>query len=317
MTAKDFQQYLEHPRMLYDLPLASLQQLAMEYPYSPNLRLLLLLKSHLEGHDNEADYLNRCAAAAFDRSFIYDLLRDADPLPPAQDTDVLELRTLEELALEEAALTPAPPPETKASTLTYANIFPEYDNKVVDAETPEIETPAAAETTNAIIVPTAPEVPEPETTPAAEEFPAIDMNTWAGNATAFQVATPDWTEAKAPTIAEETTAEQVTDEPAAPEPLSKFEPSPAAATSGMLRDRLRQIRRRQTDKLAHEQEEVKKIARRSLVSQEAVASETLARLLVRQGQYQNAIKMYRRLELLYPEKKAIFAGLIKDLKEKL
>ncbi|WP_157974582.1 hypothetical protein [Lewinella sp. IMCC34183] len=52
-------------------------------------------------------------------------------------------------------------------------------------------------------------------------------------------------------------------------------------------------------------------------SASVVVSETLAALLVRQGQYQNAIRMYQRLGLLYPEKKPIFAGLIKELKGKL
>jgi hypothetical protein len=48
-----------------------------------------------------------------------------------------------------------------------------------------------------------------------------------------------------------------------------------------------------------------------------IASETLAELLVRQQQYPRAIRMYRRLVLLYPEKKAIFARQIQELKEKL
>jgi len=102
-----------------------------------------------------------------------------------------------------------------------------------------------------------------------------------------------------------------------PEPISRFSEGRRPEHGQSLRDRLRNIRRRQSEKLADEQEEVRKIARRSLVAQEAVASETLARLHVQQGQYQLAIKMYRRLELLYPEKKAIFADLIKDLQEKL
>ena len=46
-------------------------------------------------------------------------------------------------------------------------------------------------------------------------------------------------------------------------------------------------------------------------------SETLADLLVRQGQPARAIEMYRRLGLVNPEKKAIFAGLIQELKQKI
>jgi hypothetical protein len=89
------------------------------------------------------------------------------------------------------------------------------------------------------------------------------------------------------------------------------------ASAGGLRERLTRIRRRQEARSEDGSENVGKIARRSLVAQEVVASETLAKLLVRQGQYQNAIKMYRQLVLLYPDKKTTFAGLINNLKEKL
>ena len=103
----------------------------------------------------------------------------------------------------------------------------------------------------------------------------------------------------------------------APQPVSHFHSPSLNDPTVSLRERLQSIRQHQANKLADEQEEVRKIARRSLVSSEGTASETLARLLVQQGQYQNAIKMYRRLELLYPEKKTIFAGLIRDLQKKL
>jgi len=86
---------------------------------------------------------------------------------------------------------------------------------------------------------------------------------------------------------------------------------------GTLQERLARIRQRQRAKGGDEKDDVNRIARRSLMAQGEVASETLAKLLVRQGQYQHAIKMYQRLILLYPEKKTTFAGLIKELKEKL
>ncbi|TXF88360.1 hypothetical protein FUA23_15380 [Neolewinella aurantiaca] len=299
MNAKDFQLYLEQPQLLYALPLAELQGLAMEYPYSSNLRLLLLLKTHLEGHPEEQDYLNRCAAASFDRAFIYDLLQDARLFAwqeeAREETEVLELRTLDEIALEDAALLagidedeelPAP------AALSYQSIFPEPD--VLFEEEPEPE----------------PKPDLPVTEPAEVTPPPFSMPAqWVDAAADFISVLPVWpvdplTEPSAP-------------EEFAPEPVSSFSEGKRPDHGHSFKDRLRRIRRRQSEKLADEQEEVRKIARRSLVAQEDVASETLARLLVQQGQYQHAIKMYRRLELLYPDKKTIFAGLIKDLQEKL
>ncbi|MFK8162213.1 MAG: hypothetical protein AB8H12_07080 [Lewinella sp.] len=287
MKPQEFQQYLEQPGLLYQLPLTSLQQLAMEYPYSPNLRLLLLLKTHIEGHPDEADYLSRCAAASFDRSFIYDLLQDNE-LQPAEgdreENDILELRTLEEIALEDAAVLaekiPSSPTETEQN---YQNIFPPLEDFVEDTELPS--------------------VPEVIPSPPSPSPPVGDYHDWAENATAYLSVLPKH-ETSLPTDQN-------------PEPVTNFRHVSLTQKTPSLRDRLRTIRRFQADKIADEQEEVRKIARRSLVAQEAVASETLAKLLVRQGQYQNAIKMYQHLSLLYPEKKTIFAGLIKDLKEKL
>lgn len=283
MKPQEFQQYLEQPELLYELPLTSLQQLAMEYPYSPNLRLLLLLKTHLEGHPDEADYLNRCAAASFDRSFIYDLLQDME-VQQAGDhqEEILELRTLDDIALEDAALlseeASPTPPETDLSY--QENIFPQEEDFTEETELP--------------LVPNI--TPEPPS-------PAVTYVSWAENATAYLSALPELEiDPKGGNI---------------PEPVANFQSATLTPKPPSLRDRLRTIRRFQADKIADEQEEVRRIARRSLVAQEAVASETLAGLLVRQGQYQNAIKMYQHLALLYPEKKTTFAGLIKDLKEKL
>jgi hypothetical protein len=283
MKPQEFQQYLEQPGLLYELPLTSLQQLAMEYPYSPNLRLLLLLKTHLEGHPDEADYLNRCAAASFDRAFIYDLLQDMEAQPAAEDqeeTEVLELRTLDEIALEDAVLLAEETSPTPETTLSYQNLFPLEEDFVESTELP--------------LVPEAAPVPS---------SPTSLYNSWVENATAFLGALP-----KRDTGLK--TGHR-------PDPVTKFHRATLSSKLPSLRERLKVIRRFQANKIADEQEEVRKIARRSLVAQEAVASETLARLLVRQGQYQNAIKMYQHLALLYPKKKTTFADLIKDLKEKL
>jgi hypothetical protein len=295
MNAKDFQLYLEQPQLLYALPLAELQGLAMEYPYSSNLRLLLLLKTHLEGHPDEQSYLQRCATASFDRAFIYDLLQDTQMLnkeEAQEETEILELRTLDEIALEDAALLSEDNNVAPENTLSYEKIFPELE----------------ADEQEEVLLQSAP-VPEKPAKETVEPYQMPDA--WAMVAAAFLSILPEWTAETAP-LPDATKPEAL-----APEPVSRFSDGKRPEHGRSLKDRLRSIRRRQSEKLADEQLEVRKIARRSLVAKEAVASETLARLLGQQGQYQRAIKMYRSLELLYPEKKTIFAGLIKELQEKL
>lgn len=91
----------------------------------------------------------------------------------------------------------------------------------------------------------------------------------------------------------------------------------SATDYGSLRERLHHIRQRQRSKTPDAHERVGTIARKSILTQDEVVSETLAKIFVQQGQFQRAIKVYQRLKLLYPEKKANFADCIKELKQKL
>ena len=59
----------------------------------------------------------------------------------------------------------------------------------------------------------------------------------------------------------------------------------------------------------------KAMAIQSVTDREDVASETLAELLVRQGNKNKAIEMYQRLSLLFPNKSSYFANRIEQLKK--
>ncbi len=59
-----------------------------------------------------------------------------------------------------------------------------------------------------------------------------------------------------------------------------------------------------------------KMARQSLEDRDDIVSETLARLYYEQGYYQKAIKIYRKLILLYPKNSSYFAALIKEIESK-
>ncbi len=59
---------------------------------------------------------------------------------------------------------------------------------------------------------------------------------------------------------------------------------------------------------------VRRLAKQSLSENPVVASETLAELLVSQGNLEKAIQMYQQLSLKMPKKKKYFAAKIKELK---
>jgi hypothetical protein len=56
-------------------------------------------------------------------------------------------------------------------------------------------------------------------------------------------------------------------------------------------------------------------ARQSVIDNETIVSETLAKLLVKQGHVAKAVKVYEKLRLVFPEKSLYFAGLIEKLKQ--
>ncbi len=291
MTASDFSRYLQQPRLLYELPLTELQQLSLRFPYSPNLRLLLLLKAHLEGHPQEADYLARCAAATFDRGTVYDVLQELDVVmdEEASVEEVLELRELDDLIMEAEPTLPDPP-AALAEDLPMPVVETKEEDEADDWGTFTDDDETEEEDAHYGDLP----LTEEDVQDTAEVPPVIVQEK------------PE--PAAAPTFS-------------APEEVEKTKTPTHKVTGatgyGTLQERLAKIRSRQETQRKDTREDVNRIARRSLVAQEEVASETLAKLLVRQGQYQNAIKMYQRLILLYPEKKPTFAGLIKELKEKL
>lgn len=62
--------------------------------------------------------------------------------------------------------------------------------------------------------------------------------------------------------------------------------------------------------------EAKLLAKASVKKSNEIATETLATLLARQGHHEQAIVMYERLILLFPEKKSTFAAQIAKIKRK-
>ncbi|MGH1437034.1 MAG: hypothetical protein ACRBG0_21530, partial [Lewinella sp.] len=104
MNAENFMEYLAQPAKLYQLPYQEIKNLVQEYPYSANLRQLLLLKSRIEKDPKFEQYLHNLAAHTFDREHLYSFIHNKLPQLLELNTapeERLELKDLAQLDLEE------------------------------------------------------------------------------------------------------------------------------------------------------------------------------------------------------------------------
>ncbi|WP_367390216.1 hypothetical protein [Lewinella sp. LCG006] len=104
MNAENFMEYLAQPAKLYQLPYQEIKNLVEEYPYSANLRQLLLLKSRIEKDPKFEQYLHNLAAHTFDREHLYTFIHEKLPQLLELDTEPeerLELKDLTQLVSPE------------------------------------------------------------------------------------------------------------------------------------------------------------------------------------------------------------------------
>ena len=190
--------------------------------------------------------------------------------------------TLELIALEELDLVPLPTRGTEE--------LPSRLNELAAAIPPLPISPQPAT------------VPQP--TPAPR--PPVTFTRWVDTAAAFSTLLPL---GPVPPLSENAREGRQQEVPSL-QPLTHFLPVVRRyRQSASLRSRLERLRRQPTT--------AADTSGQGPSAKEPAVSETLADLLVRQEQYGHAIRMYERLQLLYPQKKAIFAGRIQELKEKI
>lgn len=315
MNADNFAEYLQHPARLYQVSFQELKNLVAEYPYAANVRFLLALKSRMEQDPKLDQHLHQLAAHTFDRAALYHFFQEelAAIVDLATETNErLELKDLQELE----NMLEAPP-------LT-VDIGSGQSESIARPEAiPEIPRPAPSpqgtgwEATGPALAATGPEppiTPSRASQPPPVTAPALRTN-WAamGLLAAAVPLVAKW-EAVRPAAVEPTPpAAEATP---APLPKKSFD----SWSNRRRRDRLARIR--QLREKAQPQEAnnglklVEQVVRESIVEHDNLASETLARLLVDQGKYARAIRMYERLILLFPEKSRYFAAIIENLKQK-
>lgn len=283
---------MAEPELLSSISYEELKTLALAYPYAHNLRYLLALKAKLEDRPDAARTLATAAAYSLDRTRLF-LLYAPKILAPQRlqeelGTEILELKPIDIVQKELGALTPVKRPETIEAPPAQQSVLP----------IPEV-SPATALGLSG-------KQPVAPVWPSAQKQIKQNFNTWYAqfNLPVLEKPPAALVLQPAPSIVPSRTSVQPTPEiPVTAAPPEKREVRDPVPTELEL----------QTSK--QNELSAQALAERSVTENKAVVSETLARLLAKQGHRDKAIAMYERLYLVYPEKSAYFAAEIDKLKK--
>ncbi|MCC6723022.1 MAG: hypothetical protein IT258_00835 [Saprospiraceae bacterium] len=338
MNSENFHEYVKNPSMLHQVSYQELKSLVLQYPYSPNLRYLLLLKSLL---DQSKDFDRNQILASLsspDRKKLRNLVKQYTRMREMQENyalneEFLELKDLSVLEnlVEEPNPANASAPVAKAEAIVPPIGTPnEVDEEIEEEsdlsflqnlriEKDDLSILGEPDETPTEDAPTVSEQPTPD---AVEE--AIEIETAAGEPDkTLEISKLDNEPTPMPAIdiPLEITNEQ--DLQPVPKPRSSFNSwlkqfNPPQA--GLLKTELKDIslnNRPHQPPVPIVEEESKQIEDNSVEEDEEIASETLALLLEKQRLFSKAISMYQRLQLKYPEKSGLFAAKIEELNRKL
>jgi len=307
MTATQFQQYLSQPLLIAHLAVGELERLVREYPYCAPLRLLLLKKYQLENPTTFEQQLPIEATYSPDRVRMYQFLHAS---PQADPTRIA--------LLQKATFVSENPPRISAAELG-------LEKKTLILNDLSLTFDCVADATNSdavsdVVQQIMPRKNKKSKTPKDKSgdenkkrfhlprIPTLEDNNVFDMFPAAQSETNNDSNPENPEyILEEDPTLQIANVDDAFQFLLQTE------------DFLRGIAARvqaANNNSNPDDAELDTIANASVSDNEQIASETLAQLLIAQGQQAKAVKMYQRLRIQQPDKAEYFDQLIAQVKQK-
>ncbi|MEY3367476.1 MAG: hypothetical protein RI973_631 [Bacteroidota bacterium] len=355
MNLENFHKYLENPSLLYQISYQELKSLVLQYPYSPNLRYLLLIKSIQEKHKDQDRNLSMAAIAVPDRRKLWQLVKEFSRTAEQQEhyqlsEDFLELKDLSTLSFQLAEETDTSEQEL-APRAQFMSASPDEAENEAEAplafpldftSSPGEESGFSDDLSDG----------EASSVPAHADF-VFEFDNGAGSpeiSLEAEIAEnePSMPEAEAQREKEdfeaghgmevpgpaseqvEASSGQMDAKEAEPMPIPKssfrsWQHSTRLGLHPLDPHQLVAARRHKKEPAetvaensqGHEAGEAQHLAEKSVRSDMGIASETLARVLELQRHFHKAIAMYEQLILQNPEKKAFFAAKIEELKSKM
>ena len=286
MTKQEIQSYLLNPGKIDGDVVFELQDLITRYPYSSSLRMLRSKGLQLMDDVSFEQDLKKTAVYAGDRNVLYKLMKEAKKFEEDAPVEIIEKPT----ELTESA---------ESDSILDTKIDEESFSKEIEAEAHSGQY----------------------TIEVSDEIPKLEelIKTGSEDEKEFE-------------IEEEAINESFDSQPeisTKSEPASLVDFVTAASEEKMPSQDAKKYSDKDADKklkdfVTTKEKALKgskpifsaqKMARMSLMEDENLVTETLAKVFAKQGNYKKAVKAYKKLSLKYPEKSIYFAAQIEKIRE--
>ncbi len=318
MKIEQFIDLMDHPNLLDEAHIPAIEKIIADYPCFQTAHLLYAKTLNNVKHINYHSALKRTAVVAGNRSVLYRLINSPvnkiiNNLPQVESiTPVEEIKkepVSKELEKPEKVISPI--------NITYTIVNPTNEQKPVEQVTSNSEhIPVAAEAITPVIeeVKTEPTNLQTETLdeiilkPVMEAYVETEILKLTEKEPEIGIDEPrsftDWLK-QVPNI-----SKQITIQTTPKEQTPKLKSEKQVFLDKLLKEEMR-ISKPQADKNFYAASQK---TRSSVLEDENLVTETLAKIYMLQGNHGKAIRAYEILSLKFPEKSAYFATLIKELR---
>lgn len=317
MNRQQFYQYLESPQKLNNESLRHLNELATEYPYFQAGRMLLVKNLHLLDHIRFNQELKTAAAHIPDRRKLYLLVHEpptyqtpvtivAEPKPMEIESTaseiiepVIELEVIDNEPIIQPQKTIPEPISPPVNYFDVSDVVDLSDGLTIDfsSSKPQFEK---NEPTEPVVLPTA-------------DLLDYELSNAPGYLLEDEQPEPfdpqhnrsfsDWLKAMRTTPPPVKEPEKPASEPAKPLKNKQMD----------IIDSFLQTGNKRIVPKKEAADEIVDIAAPSIEENEALMTETLANIHIKQKHYHKAITIFEKLSLKYPEKSIYFAARIKEM----
>ncbi len=310
MTSKKLLQLIENPNELFLFPEQELQDLSMKYPYCQNLVLLSTFKKQWTDEKLFKKQEELAATYSIDRSFLRKLVlkngQHKFELPEATGNAISDDQTIifddseeiEEEIIEFPSLTKLEKGIESISVPTETNLQEEEKQPSNTVEWNHISSIDELETSKEVEIVEETkiiDVPKEESPKNIEKIKIVEEKK--------EVVTDKEQEEMVKEQEQELSEEEML--------LQKMKV--LEAELAVIKSKLKITATPKKPKA--KSKPIPKTAKRSLEKSDSIVSETLAKILEKQGYFKRSKKMYEQLSLIFPEKSGFFAEKIKNLED--